>query len=293
MNYNGVINIFKPRGWTSHDVVAFLRRILKTKKVGHAGTLDPDAIGVLPILVGQGTKLSSLLMEKDKVYTCELIFGTATTTQDATGEVTAMSDHYPTDEALEAELNRLSGDEIDQIPPMYSAVKKAGKPLYRYAREGLEIDRKPRRCMIYHIEHIKTVDLRRRILRVHCSKGTYIRTLCHDIGARLGTYAHMGALVRTRAGQFDLHESCSPKLLEQANDKSIFIQNPGDILTDCPRLDITAAIEERLENGQKIPFWQSLDRGLYRLFVQDRFVGLGIRDERMPDCLKMKMRWPL
>ena len=182
---NGVLNIYKEKGFTSHDVVAKLRGITKQKKIGHTGTLDPDAQGVLPVCLGKATKLCDMLTDKDKVYEAVLLLGKSTDTQDITGTVLEeKSISGLTEEAVRKCIQAFIGEQ-EQIPPMYSALKVNGKKLYELAREGIEIERKARRITIHDIE-ILEVNLPRVRMSVHCSKGTYIRTLCNDIGEKLG-----------------------------------------------------------------------------------------------------------
>ncbi len=206
---NGILNIYKEQGFTSHDVVAKLRGILKTRKIGHTGTLDPMAEGVLPVCVGNATKLCELLTDTGKEYETELLFGLTTDTQDITGTVTGR--------ASEALVNSLSEEAVqtavksfvgayDQLPPMYSAIKKNGKRLHELAREGKTVNRERRRVYIESIE-ILSAALPRMKLRVSCSKGTYIRTLCQDIGDQLGVSATMTSLLRTRVDQFELQSA--------------------------------------------------------------------------------------
>lgn len=210
--YNGVIVVNKEAGFTSHDVVAKLRGILRQKKIGHTGTLDPDATGVLPVCLGHATKLCDMLTDKDKTYEAVMLLGRVTDTQDISGRVLEECDMHSI-----REDGRLSDDDIlkaitgfigeySQIPPMYSALKVNGKKLYELAREGIEVERKPREVCIHAIEDIR-LDYPRVTMTVSCSKGTYIRTLCHDIGAKLGCGACMESLKRTRVGTFSIDEA--------------------------------------------------------------------------------------
>ncbi|SHI88971.1 tRNA pseudouridine(55) synthase TruB [Parasporobacterium paucivorans] len=207
---NGILNVYKEKGYTSHDVVAKLRGILKQKKIGHTGTLDPDAEGVLPVCLGKATKLCDLLTDKDKVYEAVLLLGIQTDTQDITGnilnqiDISAMELALTQEKVREAILSFLG--EYDQIPPMYSALKVGGKKLCDLARQGITIQREARRIHIYSIE-IHSIQLPRVEFSVECSKGTYIRTLCNDIGEKLGCYGCMESLVRTKAGSFQLKDS--------------------------------------------------------------------------------------
>ena len=202
---NGIINIYKERGYTSHDVVAKLRGILKQKKIGHTGTLDPEAEGVLPVCLGKGTKLCDMLTDRDKTYEAVLLLGQSTDTQDTTGTVLLKEEvSVSGEQAREAVLSFIG--KYEQVPPMYSALKVNGQKLCDLARAGKEVERKARTVEIYDIE-ILDVCLPRIRMRVSCSKGTYIRTLCHDIGEKLGCHGCMENLIRTRAGQFSLEDS--------------------------------------------------------------------------------------
>ena len=203
---NGIINVYKEKGYTSHDVVAILRKIAGQKKIGHTGTLDPDATGVLPVCLGRATKVCDLLTDHDKTYETVLLLGKTTDTQDISGEI--LKEH-PTDHLNEVEVTKVIENfkgTYDQIPPMYSALKVNGKKLYELAREGKTVERKSRQVTIYQI-HIKKIQLPRVRMEVTCSKGTYIRTLCHDIGNRLGTGGCMEELTRTKVGRFELKDS--------------------------------------------------------------------------------------
>lgn len=208
--FHGMMTINKEAGYTSSDVVARLRGILHMKKIGHTGTLDPDAEGVLPVCLGNGTKLCELIADRDKEYIAVMRLGTVTDTQDMSGEVIRqVSDEEViktvTEEALRREMSHFTG-KISQIPPMYSAVKVNGKRLYQLAREGKTVERAAREIQIHELE-IQKIDLPRVTMRVRCSKGTYIRTLCNDIGEKLGTGAAMEHLLRTRVGSFTLDHS--------------------------------------------------------------------------------------
>ena len=203
---HGVINIHKEKGYTSHDVVAKLRGIVGQKKIGHTGTLDPDATGVLPVCLGKATKLCDMLTDKNKTYETVMLLGKVTDTQDISGTVL---NEAPTDmldeEDVKTEILSFVGDYM-QVPPMYSALKVNGKKLYELAREGVEVERKARPVTILDIQ-IKEIDLPRVRMEVSCSKGTYIRTLCHDIGEKLGCGACMEELIRTRVSKFNLEDS--------------------------------------------------------------------------------------
>ena len=203
---HGIINVYKDKGFTSHDVVAKLRGMTKQRKIGHTGTLDPDATGVLPVCLGRATKLCDLLTDKDKTYETVLLLGVTTDTQDVSGEVL---DRRSTKELTETQVREAVQSfvgEYDQIPPMYSALKVNGRKLYELAREGKTIERKARRVKIYEIE-ILEMQLPRVRMRVTCSKGTYIRTLCHDIGEKLSCGGCMEELVRTKVSRFEIGEA--------------------------------------------------------------------------------------
>ena len=199
---NGIFVVDKPAGWTSQDVAAKLRGVFHEKRVGHGGTLDPMATGVLPVFVGRATRAAQFLESADKEYVAGLRLGVVTDTQDICGNVLSQQKAHVTREALEAALAHFTG-ELDQIPPMYSAVKIGGRKLYELARRGKEVERPARRITIHALEVLDGAD-DLWTLRVHCSKGTYVRTLCHDIGALLGCGGCMESLRRTRAGAFEL-----------------------------------------------------------------------------------------
>lgn len=215
--YNGIINIYKEKGFTSHDVVAKLRGILKQKKIGHTGTLDPDAEGVLPVCLGKATKLCELLTDKDKTYEACLRLGIQTDTQDMTGKVLKESQVICSEEEVKETIASFVGD-YEQIPPMYSALKVNGKKLYEYAREGVEVERKPRRVTVYNID-IKKIQLPNVWFTVECSRGTYIRTLCNDIGECLGCGGCMDSLIRTRASVFGIEQSRKLSEIEQLREE--------------------------------------------------------------------------
>lgn len=202
---NGVINVYKERGYTSHDVVAKLRGILKQKKIGHTGTLDPEAEGVLPVCLGNGTKLCDMLTDKRKEYIAQFLFGVTTDTQDMTGTVISEKEVRITEAEAETAIMAFLG-EYAQIPPMYSACKVNGRRLYELAREGKEVERRPRNTVIYELE-ILSMRLPEVKIRVVCSKGTYIRTLCHDIGEKAGCGAAMKSLLRTKVDRFELEKA--------------------------------------------------------------------------------------
>ena len=261
---NGIIIIDKPADWTSMDVCAKLRGILKTKKVGHAGTLDPMATGVLPVFVGQATRGVSFAESGEKEYVATLRLGLVTDTQDISGRTLAGGPVTVTAEELAAVLPRFTGD-ITQIPPMYSAIKINGQKLYDLARQGREVARKPRPVTNYELElleRLSDVDYR---LRVRCSKGTYIRTLCHDIGQALGCGGCMAALRRTMAAGYTLAESCT---LEEVQARGESLLRPVDTLfRQHPEYRIThPRVEQLCRNGNAFTVRTPLADGLYRVY---------------------------
>lgn len=210
---NGIINVYKEKGYTSFDVVARLRGILKTKKIGHTGTLDPDAEGVLPVCLGKATKVCDLLTDKNKEYEAVMLLGITTDTQDISGAVLERREVAVTEQEVRSTIEGFVGDYM-QIPPMYSALKVDGKKLCDLARAGVTVERKARPVKIFSIE-ILALELPRVRMRVTCSKGTYIRTLCQDIGEKLGCGACMESLLRTRVGSFAVEEALSLSKIEE------------------------------------------------------------------------------
>ena len=198
---HGILNVYKEKGYTSHDVVAKLRGITGQKKIGHTGTLDPDAVGVLPVCLGKATRLCDLLTDKDKTYETVLLLGQSTDTQDISGQILETNETKELNEEMVSAAIRSFVGEYEQIPPMYSALKVGGKKLYELAREGKVVERKSRKVKIHEIE-ILEIQIPRVKMRVSCSKGTYIRTLCHDIGEKLGCGGCMEELTRTRVSRF-------------------------------------------------------------------------------------------
>ena len=263
---NGIFNILKPVGMTSHDVVAAVRRKSKIKKVGHTGTLDPDASGVLPICVGRATRIADLLTESDKCYKAELKLGIETATYDASGEIIKTCDVNLNEQDITSAVKSFIG-EYEQIPPMYSAIKVGGKKLYELARQGIVIERKPRSVKIYDVT-IKNIDLCNNILQivVSCSKGTYVRSLCHDIGEKLGCGGHMASLVRTKSSVFDIKESIPlSDFIEFYNED--FAQKhlmPIDMFFSQHEKIIADEIDEkRIRNGNYIVFKKYFDDNIF------------------------------
>lgn len=252
--YNGIMNIYKERGFTSHDVVSKLRGICRMKKIGHTGTLDPEAVGVLPVCLGSGTKLCDLLTDWDKEYLAVLRLGVVTDTQDMTGQVLFQCGEEQIDALAEDAVRRAVMEfqgTYNQVPPMYSALKVGGKKLYELARAGKEVERKPREVQIQEIEVCK-VSLPRVQMRVVCSKGTYIRTLCHDIGAKLGCGGAMESLVRSRVGSFKMEDALTLAEVEKlcdANKIADVIITPDAVLGDYPPVTVKEQGRRLAENG--------------------------------------------
>lgn len=251
---NGVINVYKEPGFTSHDVVAKLRGILKQKKIGHMGTLDPNAVGVLPVCLGKATKLCDILSEKDKTYNATLLLRLDTDTQDTSGEVISKAD---TDSIMELSEDKVFetiksyiGD-YDQIPPMFSAIKIGGEKLYNLARRGEVIERPARHCRIIDITVTK-MELPRVDLHVTCSKGTYIRTLCHDIGKDLGVGGCMEKLVRTKVERFSVEDSITLKQIEEFRDNNTledYITPVDEMLGNYSKCMVSKGAEKLVYNG--------------------------------------------
>lgn len=264
---NGILNIYKEAGYTSFDVVAKLRGILREKKIGHTGTLDPAATGVLPVCVGNATKVCGLLTDKDKEYEAVLQLGLTTDTQDATGQILRdRSDllHTLTEARVREAIMGFVGD-YEQVPPMYSALKVGGKKLCDLAREGIEVERKARLVHIYGIE-ITQMELPLITMRVHCSKGTYIRTLCDDIGELLGVGGLMKRLVRTRVSCFSLDQALTLAQVEEHRDRGTLdeILLPVDnVFSEYDAVYVTEEAQKRLQNGNRLSFSDFSDEDLF------------------------------
>ena len=262
---DGFINIYKEQGFTSFDVVAKLRGILKQKKIGHTGTLDPMAEGVLLVCLGSATKMCDLLTEKNKTYTCTMLLGKTSDTEDVTGVMTDVTDVYPDEKTVRAAVMSFVGDYM-QIPPMYSAIKVNGKKLYELARAGQVIEREPRPVTIHSI-NIQSVELPRVTFDVSCSKGTYIRSLCRDIGEKLGCGAVMEKLVRTEVKGFTIEESLTLDAVEKARDDGTLMQyvlTTDKLMPDIPELHISAKGEKLLANGNKLSADSFVENQVYR-----------------------------
>lgn len=252
---NGIVNIYKEKGYTSHDVVAVLRKVVGQKKIGHTGTLDPDATGVLPVCLGRATKVCELLTDHDKTYEALLLLGKTTDTQDISGEVLEERDPDDlTEEEVRSCIESFIG-EYDQIPPMYSALKVNGKKLYELAREGKTVERKSRKVQIHGIR-ILEMNLPHVRMEVDCSKGTYIRTLCHDIGEKLQVGGCMEELERTKVGRFLKEDAVTldevRQKMEQGEGAELF--TPLDqIFAELPAVTVTDAKAWMSYNGNDLP----------------------------------------
>lgn len=280
---NGIINVFKPRGLTSNDVVRRVKKILNVKKVGHTGTLDPNASGVLPICIGKATRVSEYLLYSNKKYTAEITLGFSTDTQDEEGNILKRSEKEVTQNEILEAFDSFKG-EIYQIPPMYSAIRHDGKRLYELAREGIEVEREKRKVYIYDLEILKIIDNKKILFNVECSRGTYIRTLCNDIGEYLGTYGYMSFLIRTSVYPFKIDTAVSLKTIKNKFDSG----NVQDILipidyalSNFESIFVDKNYFKQLSNGMLI----DLDRLNFkgnavvgknlRIYCGDIFIGIG------------------
>ena len=245
---NGIINVYKEKGYTSFDVVAKLRGVYHQKKVGHTGTLDPNAEGVLPVCLGKATKVCDLLTDKDKEYEAVLLLGKETDTQDISGKILAEAKVQVSKEEVESVIRSFIGA-YDQIPPMYSALKVEGQKLCDLARKGITIERKARNVQIYGIE-IEKMDLPEITIKVHCSKGTYIRTLCHDIGEKLGCHGCMKSLIRTRVSAFSLEDT--HRLSEIEEKPTSWILPVDVVFSSYEKAIVSDRAEKFVVNGNRI-----------------------------------------
>ena len=264
---NGILLVDKPQDWTSHDVVAKLRGVFGERRIGHSGTLDPLATGLLVVFLGRATKAVEFSEAAEKEYLARLRFGAETDTQDCTGTVLRTCPNVPSQEELEAVLPRFRG-EILQVPPMYSAVKVNGKKLYDIARRGGEIARQPRRIQIHELTLIGEEN-GEYVLRVRCSKGTYIRTLCHDIGQALGCGGVMTGLRRTRVGSYDVKNAYTvAELAEMDRSSAEALLLPLDsVFAHLPSVTLADQNEAHCRNGR--PFSMQLSDGTYRFYGRD------------------------
>ena len=280
---DGIIVINKPKGYTSHDIVSKVRKILNCKKVGHTGTLDPNATGVLPILIGKGTLLSNYLINHDKIYEATIFLGKRTTTLDIEGEVIEEKE-VPKDalnnEKVDKILQSFKGKQM-QMPPMYSAIKVNGKKLYEYARKGQEVTVKPRQIEVYDI-NLKQIKENKITFICYVSKGTYIRSLCDDIAKKLGTVGYMSSLNRLKVGNFTIDDAISMEDLEKNKENIIkkfitieqFFNEKKEIILDDKKMQLFL-------NGVKLSY--ELSDETYRIYDKDKkFVGIGeVQNKRL------------
>lgn len=262
---NGIVIVDKPSGWTSQDVTARLRRVFGTRRIGHGGTLDPMATGVLPVFVGRATRGVEFFEHAEKGYEALLVPGLTTDTEDTTGTVLTQQEVSITEEQIEAVLPKFRGD-ILQVPPMYSALKVNGQKLYDLARKGKEVPREPRPITISELTFLGFED-KNLLLRVQCSKGTYIRTLCKDIGQALGCGGCMGRLRRIRAGEYTLQNAVPLETLLNAEHPEQYLLPVDSMFSNYPAVKLTPNQEKRCRNGNA--FSVSLAPGTYRAYSQN------------------------
>lgn len=262
---NGIVIVDKPQDWTSQDVTARLRRVFNTRRIGHGGTLDPMATGVLPVFVGRATRGVEFFEHAEKAYEAELRLGVTTDTEDIFGTILSSCDVSVSEEALSEVLTQFRG-KIEQIPPMYSALKVNGQKLCDLARKGREIERKPRQIEIFELEMLSFSGETAR-LRIRCSKGTYIRTLCKDIGRALGCGGCMQSLRRIQAGEYTIEEAVPLQTLLDSSDPEAYLRGVDTMFRDLPRVTLTANQEKRCRNGNS--FSVSYPDGRYRAYGSD------------------------
>lgn len=272
---NGIINVLKPSGMSSSGVVSYLRKLTGEKRVGHAGTLDPGAAGVLPVCIGRATRLSDYLMTNEKEYYAEVCFGIATDTLDSYGIVTNRMDCDVTEDQVRNILKTFYG-EISQIPPAYSALKINGTPSYKLARRGEAVLKPARNVFIYESEFLKKTEKNRFLFRILCSKGTYVRVICQDMGKKLGVPAHMSFLLRTQSGGQRIENAYTCDELKQlcAEGKDSFLCPPESVLQRLPEIRIPAAFDKKIRNGIAIR-GITLPEGDFRLYCENDFLGIG------------------
>ena len=261
---NGIVIVDKPQGWTSQDVTARLRRVYATRRIGHGGTLDPMATGVLPVFVGRATRGVEFFEHAEKTYETVLLLGRTTDTQDVTGATLAEKTVRLSPADIENVLPRFRGD-ILQVPPMYSALKVNGKKLYELARKGQEVERQPRPITVFELTNLG-FDGTRLSLRVRCSKGTYIRTLCQDIGDALGCGGCMEALRRVQAGEYGIEDAVPLEKLLESETPEQYLRGLDTMFAHCPAVTLTPNQEKRCRNGN--PFSSPLPQGTYRAYSQ-------------------------
>ena len=279
----GFLNIYKPQGKTSHDIVAILRRITKIKQIGHTGTLDPFAEGVLPICIGKSTRLIEYL-DDDKAYIGTVQFGSATTTYDIEGEISKTSDKKITIEDLEQILSQFRG-EIEQIPPIYSAIKINGKKLYEYARKGETVDIKSRKVNISKLEIVNfNKENQTAELLIECSKGTYIRSIANDIGEALNCYGHLVKLVRIKAGKFSLKDTKKLEELETIEEIEKNLIYPLEYL-NFPKYELNETEKEKVSHGMSIEI--NASDGLITLIQNNELIAVCSIENKKAKMLKV------
>lgn len=284
---NGIVNVLKPPGMSSSGVVSYIRKLTGEKRVGHAGTLDPGAAGVLPVCIGRSTRLSDFLMSNRKEYIAEVFFGIATDTLDSYGTVTEKRDCCILKDDVITALDGFRG-EIMQTPPAYSALKINGKPSYELARRGEIVTKPPRKVNIYEAEFLRQTGENRFLIRVLCSKGTYIRVICEDLGKKLSVPAHMSFLLRTQSGGQRIEQAFTCDELKEmcAQEDFSFLLPPESALLSLPRVDVPAEFEKKLLNGVALT-GQELPAGDFRVYCNGVFFGMG------EDCDGLKIKIPL
>lgn len=282
----GFLNVYKPKGITSHDVVSALRRITKVKQIGHTGTLDPFAEGVLPICIGKATRLIEYL-DDDKAYTGTIQLGSSTTTYDLEGEEVNFSDKKVTFNEIEAALDKFRG-EIEQLPPIYSAIKVNGKKLYEYAREGKEVKIEPRGVNISNLQILNFYPETRQLeLHIECSKGTYIRSIANDLGEELGTYGHLVKLVRVKAGMFEVNNAVSLEHIQTKEDVEKLLIAPLKKL-NYMTYELNKNELVKVSNGTAImPSKELPENSLILLTSQERLIAAAKMTKGLLKCLKV------
>ena len=281
----GFLNVYKPKGKTSHDVVAILRRVTKIKQIGHTGTLDPFAEGVLPICIGKATRLIEYLND-GKAYIGTVQLGKSTTTYDLEGETVEVSDKTPDLEEIENELNNFRGN-IEQLPPIYSAIKVNGKKLYEYARKGEEVEIKPRSVNISELK-ILNYDQENRILELYikCSKGTYIRSIAHDLGKNLGCFGHLIKLVRVKAGDFEVENSIKLEDLTDIETVQKHLIYPLEKL-DYQTYELNTKELELVSHGMQIFARTNLQNGIVILTNNNGLIAVAEMNDNKIKCSKV------
>jgi tRNA pseudouridine55 synthase len=282
---DGVLNVYKPPGPTSHDIVDMARRALNMKKIGHAGTLDPLAEGVLLLCIGRGTRLSDYLSELPKEYLAEITFGITTSTYDAEGEITSKCDRDVKEEEVREVLQEFIG-EIEQVPPPSSAIRYKGKRLYEYAREGIIVEPPSRKVIIYGLELLEFKEGERKgIFRINCSKGTYIRALARDIGERIGTGAYLSHLIRTRVGHFTAEDALPAEELKRENSSLIKekIIPLSEALPHFPLFIVDHKQALRISSGAPLPI-------KHNLFPLGKYIRVVTPDRQLISIAKVEAR---